>query len=125
MADRISTAARSRNMKAVRSKGTVPELYVRRALSKQGFRFRLNQKDLPGSPDIVLRRHRLSVFVHGCFWHGHCCLAGRRPTSNENFWNCKLDENLKRDRRNQTALSQAGWMKLGAQVSTVVTAVTK
>lgn len=96
-------------MSAVRGKNTAPERAVRAALFAAGYRYRLHRKDLAGSPDIVLPRHRLAVFVHGCFWHGHDCPKGRRPTSNVDFWNPKLDRNMVRDRENRTRLEADGW----------------
>ena len=96
-------------MSAVRGKNTAPERAVRAALFAAGYRYRLHRKDLAGSPDIVLPRHRLAVFVHGCFWHGHECPKGRRPTSNVDFWNPKLDRNMVRDRENRTRLEADGW----------------
>ncbi len=96
-------------MAAVKGKNTKPELIVRRALHAAGFRFRLHRRDLPGRPDIVLPRHRTAVFVHGCFWHGHDCRRGRRPSTNVDFWGPKLDRNVERDLANQAALEAAGW----------------
>jgi len=109
MADFVLARTRSRMMAAVRSKDTGPELTVRAALFSAGHRYRLHRRDLPGAPDIVLPRFRTVVFVHGCFWHGHDCARGRRPASNLDFWNKKLDQNAARDRRNQAALRAAGW----------------
>ncbi len=109
MTDKVSAADRSRMMAAVRGKNTKPELAVRSALFAAGYRFRLHRRDLPGSPDIVLPRYRLAVFVHGCFWHGHDCTRGRRPASNVEFWNAKLDRNRARDCASRTALEAAGW----------------
>ena len=100
-------------MARVRSKDTAPELAVRRALHARGFRYRLHRRDLPGSPDVILPRHRLALFVHGCFWHG--CLACdrglRRPKSNIQFWETKLAENRARDARNVSALEGPGWWR--------------
>jgi DNA mismatch endonuclease (patch repair protein) len=96
-------------MAAVRSADTLPEIYVRKRLFAEGFRYRLHAKELVGKPDIVLPRFRTAVFVHGCFWHGHSCSRGKRPASNVEFWNAKIDGNLRRDRRNQLALKSAGW----------------
>ena len=107
--DRVTTAARSRNMSKVRGRDTRPELAVRRALHARGFRFRLYRRDLPGRPDLVLPAYRVAVLVHGCFWHGHGCPRGRRPTSNTAFWDAKLDVNTERDRRTATALQDLGW----------------
>lgn len=109
MTDRVTPAERSRMMAAVRGTDTEPELYVRRKLFAAGFRFRLHVAGLPGRPDIVLPRYETAVFVHGCFWHGHACPRGRRPTTNTGFWNAKLDANVRRDNRNRAALKASGW----------------
>jgi len=109
MADRITKAQRSRNMARVKNKNTAPELIVRKTLHRLGFRFRLHRSDLPGNPDIVLPRHHKIVFVHGCFWHGHTCPRGKRPSTRQDFWNRKLDGNQKRDKANQDKLKELGW----------------
>jgi DNA mismatch endonuclease (patch repair protein) len=109
VADRLTPEARSRNMSRVRSKDTGPELRVRRQLHQAGFRFRLHRSDLPGRPDVVLPRYQIAVFVHGCFWHGHDCKAARRPSSNEAFWNAKIDANMARDALRQEQLREMGW----------------
>jgi len=109
MADHVSPEQRSRMMAAVRGVDTTPELYVRRQLFAAGFRFRLHAKSVAGKPDIVLPRFRTAVFVHGCFWHGHSCARGKRPTSNVAFWQTKIDGNMRRDRKNQSALKASGW----------------
>ncbi len=109
MTDRVSSEERSRMMAAVRGTDTAPELYVRRQLFAAGFRFRLHVRALAGKPDIVLPRFRTAVFVHGCFWHGHCCARGKRPTSNVGFWQAKIDGNIRRDRKNRDALKAAEW----------------
>jgi DNA mismatch endonuclease (patch repair protein) len=96
-------------MAAVRGKNTGPERAVRTALFAAGYRYRLHRGDLPGRPDIVFTRFRVAVFVHGCFWHGHDCPRGRRPTSNTAFWNPKLDRNAARDALNRQSLEDAGW----------------
>lgn len=107
--DRVDKATRSRLMASVRSKNTAPERQVRSLLFCEGFRFRLHTKHLPGSPDIVLPRHKTAVFVHGCFWHGHDCPRGRRPATNGEAWNAKIDRNVVRDARAEAALADAGW----------------
>ncbi len=107
--DRLTTEERSAVMSRVRSKNTRPELVVRRLLHNAGARFRLHQADLPGCPDIVLSRHRLAVFVHGCFWHSHKCPRGRRPKQNSRFWKVKLDKNRRRDASSRAKLSRLGW----------------
>jgi DNA mismatch endonuclease, patch repair protein len=109
VADKVSASVRSRMMSAVRNRDTAPERAVRAALFAARYRYRLHRKDLPGSPDIVLPRYRIAVFVHGCFWHGHDCRRGQRPTSNTDFWNVKLDRNIARDRERRTALESLGW----------------
>ena len=109
MADTVDPAVRSRMMAAVKARNTKPEVAVRKALHANGYRFRLHPRDLPGCPDVVLPRYRLAVFVHGCFWHGHDCRRGRKPSSNTGFWNVKLTRNVERDRAAAEALSAAGW----------------
>lgn len=97
-------------MSRVRNRGTVAELYVRQRVWRAGFRYRLNVRKLPGTPDLVLPRYRAAVLVQGCFWHGHKCRKGqRRPTSNADFWNRKLDGNIARDAANQARLRELGW----------------
>ena len=88
---------------------TKPEVYVRRRVHGAGFRFRLHRRDLPGRPDLVFPRHRLAVFVHGCFWHGHDCDRAARPRTNTEYWGPKIDGNVLRDRRNAASLHQAEW----------------
>jgi DNA mismatch endonuclease, patch repair protein len=111
MVDTLTAEQRSRQMARVRAQNTAPELAVRRGLHARGLRFRLHRRDLPGCPDIVLPRHRVALFVHGCFWHGcfHCDRGRRRPMSNRAFWDAKLDENVARDARNGHALRELGW----------------
>jgi DNA mismatch endonuclease (patch repair protein) len=101
---------RSRNMAEIRGKDTVPEIAVRRMLHGMGLRFRLHRKDLPGRPDIVLSKHRMVVFVHGCFWHRHeGCPYTTTPKTRQEFWLTKFDANVARDRRNQAELERLGW----------------
>ncbi|HEY3265743.1 MAG TPA: very short patch repair endonuclease [Armatimonadota bacterium] len=110
MADKVDRETRSRTMARVSSKNTPPEMAVRRALHKAGYRFRLHRKDLPGVPDVVLPKHKLAIFVHGCFWHQHQgCRRSVRPTSNTGYWNAKLDRNMARDRASVLALQEMGW----------------
>lgn len=96
-------------MAAVRARDTKPELMIRRALHGAGLRYRLNVRDLPGKPDIVLPRYRAVVFVHGCFWHRHECDLFRWPESRAEFWREKLDANAARDVKASDALEEAGW----------------
>jgi DNA mismatch endonuclease (patch repair protein) len=109
MTDRVSPEQRSRMMAAVRGVDTLPEIYVRKRLFAAGFRYRLQAKELVGKPDIVLPRFRTVVFVHGCFWHGHSCSRGKRPASNVEFWNAKIDGNVRRDRKYRVVLKAGGW----------------
>lgn len=102
--------ARSKNMRAVRSKNTSPEVLVRKALHRRGLRFRLHRKDLPGTPDITLSKLKLVIFVHGCFWHQHPeCKRATIPTTNREFWQKKFRSNLDRDEAARNALELNGW----------------
>lgn len=104
---------RSRTMRAVRSRDTKPELAVRRFLHAAGLRYRLHDRRLPGSPDLVFPKHRAVVFVDGCFWHQHPdCPAASRPQSNTDYWSRKLSGNVERDARNRAALEASGWTVL-------------
>lgn len=110
MADIVSSETRSRMMAAVPRHDTKPERVVRRLLHSMGYRFRLHSKELPGTPDIVLPRHRVAIFVHGCFWHQHpSCPKARRPAGNSGYWEKKLDDNIARDLRVLPALEAKGW----------------
>ena len=103
---------RSRNMAAICSSNTKPELVVRRTLSKLGFRYKLQAKDLPGKPDLVFRNRRKVIFVHGCFWHQHRatgCTRVHTPATNTSYWRTKLMKNVKRDEEHERALRQLGW----------------
>ena len=101
---------RSRNMSAIKSKNTKPEIAVRKLLHSMGYRFRLHRKDLPGSPDIVLPKYKTVIFVHGCFWHRHeNCKYASTPKTRQEFWEAKFRENINRDKLNQENLSSKGW----------------
>ena len=101
---------RSRNMSAIKSKNTKPEIKVRKVLHSMGYRFRLHRKDLPGSPDIVLPKYKTVIFVHGCFWHRHeNCKYATTPKTRKEFWEKKFRENINRDNLNQANLSLKGW----------------
>ena len=106
------TPERRRIMQAVRQKNTKPEVTVRRLLHRLGYRFRLHRRDLPGSPDIVLPKHRTVIFVHGCFWHRHGCKKTTTPKIRRNFWEAKFAANVERDRRKEEQLREAGWRVL-------------
>jgi DNA mismatch endonuclease (patch repair protein) len=107
--DCFTPAQRSKVMSRIKSKNTAPELIVRRMLTDLGLRYRLHTGALPGKPDIANCRHKWAIFVHGCFWHGHRCRRGARPTSNKRFWNSKLSRNIERDKENQRKLRAGGW----------------
>jgi len=110
MADFLSPQQRSQRMARIRSADTSPELTLRRELHRLGLRFTLNNKKLPGKPDLVFPRHRAIVFVHGCFWHRHAnCNIATIPKSNTPFWLEKFDRNVARDRRVIAELESLGW----------------
>ena len=97
-------------MSRVKGRDTKPELRLRRALHRAGLRYRLQARDLPGRPDIVFRRARLAIFVHGCFWHRHPgCEHARMPKSRLEFWEPKLATNVQRDTESNAKLRDAGW----------------
>ena len=101
---------RSRNMSAIKSKNTKPEIKVRKVLHSMGYRFRLHSKDLPGSPDIVLPKYKTVIFVHGCFWHRHKnCKYASTPKTRQEFWNEKFTENIKRDSEIQDKIKKLNW----------------
>ena len=110
MTDVYGPEKRSAVMRRVKGSGTTPELTVRRLIWRLGGRYRLNRKDLPGKPDIVLPGRHLAIFVHGCFWHGHDCPRGARvPKANRNYWVAKVARNRARDIAALQALEAAGW----------------
>ena len=98
MVDRLTKKERSRNMSRIKGSNTKPEIIVRSFLHKQGFRFRLHVKDLPGKPDIVLKKYRTAIFVDGCYWHRHQgCKLAYNPRSRQEFWQSKFKNNILRD----------------------------
>lgn len=109
MADIVAPEVRSRMMAGIRSKDTKPELLLRKALHKAGFRYRLHQRALPGTPDIVFSRWKAVLFIHGCFWHGHGCRLFRWPQTREEFWRQKIGRNIENDRRHLDQLTALGW----------------
>ncbi|PKB14108.1 T/G mismatch-specific endonuclease [Novosphingobium kunmingense] len=115
MADIVDPQTRSRMMSGIRGKNTQPEMLVRRVLHAMGYRYRLHARELPGKPDIVFRRRRIAIFVHGCFWHRHpdpACRLARMPKSRVDFWQPKLEGNRARDEANVAALEAMGWKVL-------------
>lgn len=109
MADVHTAAQRTKNMRAIRAKNTTPEMQVRRLLFARGFRFRLHVKTLPGSPDVVMTKRKVAVFIHGCFWHGHGCHLFKVPATRTDFWMTKIQANRDRDYRAETELLSSGW----------------
>ena len=120
----LSSEQRHKNMAAIRSKDTKPEMIVRKGLWSRGFRYRLNSPRLPGHPDLVLRKYRTCIFVNGCFWHGHhiqCTIHNARftiendsecckiPRTNREFWVAKIHRNQQRDIEEQKRLAEMGW----------------
>lgn len=99
---------RSAVMASIRNKDTKPEWIVRRYLFSRGYRYRKNVKGLPGTPDIVLRKYGIVIFIHGCFWHGHE-VDGTMPRTHTEFWRKKIETNRQRDERNKKALKRLGW----------------
>jgi DNA mismatch endonuclease (patch repair protein) len=110
MADKLNPQQRRKCMQSIRSKNTKPELLVRKFLFAQGLRYRLNVKQLPGSPDIVLKKYRTAIFINGCFWHGHQdCKYFVLPKTNTNFWQTKIQRNRERDLDRRIKLRDIGW----------------
>lgn len=110
MTDKMTPQQRHRCMSNIKSVDTKPEMVVRRWIWKEGFRYRLHVKSLPGTPDIVIRKLKTVIFINGCFWHGH--IEGecyRPPKSNIEFWTTKIQRNCERDVRNYKALKSQGW----------------
>ena len=109
MSDVVDKETRSRMMSGIKGKNTKPEMVVRSFLHRQGFRFRLHSKTLPGKPDIVLPKFKTVVFVHGCFWHRHLCQQFVWPKTRMAFWKEKLEGNVARDKRKRRTLRFLGW----------------
>ena len=109
MSDHVDRETRSAIMSRVRSKDTTPEIQVRKALHRAGFRFRLHRTNLPGKPDLVFPRYRLALFVHGCFWHRHGCKRTTMPKTNREFWTQKFCRTMERDQRVAAELEELGW----------------
>lgn len=108
--DILSPHQRHMNMVAIKGKDTKPEIIVRKYLWHRGFRYLLNDRRLPGRPDIVLKKYRTCIFVNGCFWHGHeGCRYYVVPKSNTEFWKKKIARNIERDREEQQLLAKLGW----------------
>lgn len=110
MTDKMTREQRSRCMAAIKGKNTKPEMIVRKFLFSKGLRYRVNVKKLPGSPDIVLKKYGVAIFIDGCFWHAHKgCKYSHLPSSNVDFWRAKIAKNIARDYVNNVDLELAGW----------------
>jgi DNA mismatch endonuclease, patch repair protein len=110
MVDTLSKVERSERMSRIRGKDTKPELALRSAMHRLGFRFRLHGQKLPGRPDLVFPKYRAAVFVHGCFWHRHeGCKIATTPKSNTAYWQAKFNRNVERDARAARDLEAQGW----------------
>lgn len=112
MVDVVDGKTRSRMMAGIRGKNTLPETHIRSLLHRQGFRFRIHVDSLPGNPDIVLKRYRAAIFVHGCFWHHHDCHLFKWPSTRKEFWRKKIEGNRSRDMENIKSLRADGWRVL-------------
>lgn len=113
MADTVSKAKRSEIMSHIKGKETKPEIIVRKYLFSRGLRYRKNVKKLPGTPDIVLSKYKTVVLVNGCFWHGHQgCRPAHLPSTNLNYWEKKIADNIERDKRKRQELEKLGYKVL-------------
>jgi DNA mismatch endonuclease (patch repair protein) len=112
--DKFTPAERSAIMARVRSRNTTPERIVRSALHRLGYRFRLHSRQLPGNPDVIFPSRRIALFVHGCFWHRHqgCRRGVVLPVARQDYWSRKFQRTVARDKANQAALEQNGWIVL-------------
>ena len=107
--DAFTQKKRSDIMSRIRCKNTKPELIVRKYFSSRGYRYRLHDQRLPGKPDIVLKRKRIAIQVRGCFWHGHNCKLSNYPKTNRKYWKNKINNNKKRDRKNDKLIKKMGY----------------
>lgn len=128
--DHLSPTKRSQVMSRIRSRDTKPEQFVRQRFWSQGFRYARSSYRLPGTPDLLLPRYKVAIFVHGCFWHAHNCPRGKLPATNRQFWRMKLAGNKKRDERILRQLRHLGWhcfqiwqCRLSADTRRVITLV--
>jgi len=112
MVDVLTSEQRQNNMSRIRGRDTKPEMLIRRGLHARGLRYRLQDRKLPGRPDLVFPRYRVVILVHGCFWHGHDCPMFRMPATRQEFWSAKIAANRVRDAKAQEALLALGWRVL-------------
>jgi len=109
MADKLTAEQRHRCMSMVKSKGSHPEMIIRKGLHNLGLRFRLHNRQLPGTPDLIFSKHKTVLFVHGCFWHKHNCDKFSMPSTRKEFWEEKLSKNKLRDTENVAQLRRMNW----------------
>jgi len=112
MVDVVDQETRSRMMSGIKGKDTKPELIIRKALFRQGFRYTLHNKTLPGKPDLALKKYKAAIFINGCFWHGHDCSLFKWPQTRKEFWKDKIQGNRKRDLQVKQDLRERGWRVL-------------
>jgi DNA mismatch endonuclease (patch repair protein) len=112
MTDVLTTEQRRLNMSRIRGRDTKPEMFIRQGLHARGLRYRLQDRKLPGRPDLVFPKHRAIIQVHGCFWHGHNCPMFRLPATRTEFWEGKITANRMRDTQTHQALLHLGWRVL-------------
>lgn len=112
MADIVDAATRSRMMSGIKGKNTKPEMVIRKALHRLGFRYRLHSRSVPGKPDMVFPAAGAAIFVNGCFWHGHDCKYFRLPSTRPEFWAAKIEANRRRDAVVSDQLKKADWRQL-------------
>lgn len=112
MTDVVDSKTRSKMMAGIKGKNTRPEILVRSALHRRGFRFKLHDKTLPGKPDLVLPKYKAVINIHGCFWHGHDCKFFKVPSTRTDFWLAKINGNRSRDGLQKEALLEQGWRVL-------------
>lgn len=109
MTDIVAPKKRSQMMAGIRGKDTKPELEIRLRLHRLGFRYRIHDRNLPGSPDIVLKKYNAVIFIHGCFWHRHNCHIFKWPNTRPEFWKNKINKNYENDSKAFKSLRSAGW----------------
>jgi DNA mismatch endonuclease, patch repair protein len=112
MTDVVDAETRSRMMSGIKNKNTKPEMLIRQALHRRGFRYRLHSPELPGKPDLVFPRHTAVLLIHGCFWHGHDCKYFKLPSTRPQFWKDKIKSNQLRDEKQTGELIEQGWRVL-------------
>lgn len=112
MPDVVDPVTRSRMMSGIKARNTEPEMQIRHALHAEGFRYRLHAPEIPGKPDLVFPRYHATIFVHGCFWHGHDCPLYRIPGTRPEFWKAKIERNRQRDAEVQIQLALSGWRSM-------------